>query len=231
MDLQEVLVFTELLSGRVVEAFVGEYASGKSEIAINRALDLKNRGRRVTLVDLDTVEPFYTLRPLKEKLEKMGMNIIAFSRSDSFGLGETGAMLNPKARWALMNEGDIILDIGYGVYGARTLNLVEGANESADLKVIAVLNYSRPMTGSRQRIKDYIGNLGRVDAIIANTHLGDETTIPLIMEGNREINMVARELNIPVDYMTVDERFKGESWEDSPVPVRFIKRYMPAAIW
>jgi hypothetical protein len=88
------------------------------------------------------------LRPLKEKLEQKGLKLIAFSRSDSFGLGETGAMLNPKARWALMNEGDIILDIGYGVAGAETLNLVEGAAQSPELKVIAVLNYSRPMTGS-----------------------------------------------------------------------------------
>jgi Mrp family chromosome partitioning ATPase len=51
---------------RVLEAYTGEYASGKSENAVNRAVELARQGRRVTLVDLDLVEPCYTLRPLKK---------------------------------------------------------------------------------------------------------------------------------------------------------------------
>ena len=35
---------------RIVEAYIGEYASGKSEIAINRALELHSQGRQVSLV-------------------------------------------------------------------------------------------------------------------------------------------------------------------------------------
>ncbi|MDD3268955.1 MAG: hypothetical protein PHX14_06505 [Syntrophomonadaceae bacterium] len=225
------VVFLNNEPDRIVEAFVGEYASGKSEIAINRALELKDQGRKVTLVDLDTVEPFYTLRPIKKALEEEGLNIIAFSRSDSFGLGETGAMLNPRARWALLNEGDIILDIGYGVFGAQMLNLVEGANESTDLQIIAVVNYSRPMTGTRQRIKEYVEKLGRVDAIVANTHLGNETTWSVIKEGNDEICRVAREMKIPVAYMTVDEQFRDREEMDLDMPIKYLKRYMPSAIW
>lgn len=221
-----------LSSVRVVEAYVGEYASGKSEMAINRALELKSQGRQVTLVDLDTVEPFYTLRPIKERLEKQGLFVIGLSSSESFGLGETGAMLVPAARWALRREGDIILDIGYGVYGARTLNLVEGAETSDELRVIAVINYSRPMTGSKSRIIEYINELGRVDALVANTHLGDETTPEVIEKGNRIILECADELGIPVDYMAVDRRFAKE-WDPDlfDVPVKWITRYMPAAIW
>ena len=225
-------VFSLEKSARMVEAYVGEYASGKSELATNRALDLKSQGKQVTLVDLDTVEPFYTLRPLKKMLEGKGLTIISYSSEDAFGLGETGAMLNPAARWALWREGDVILDIGYGVFGARTLNLVEGANDSAELRVIAVINYTRPMTGSRERIIEYINSLGRVDAIIANTHLGDQTTVDIIKQGNNEILSVARELNIPVDYMAVDENMKELiKQEEFKLPIKFIHRYMPQALW
>lgn len=219
-------------SARIVEAYVGEYASGKSEMAINRALELKSQGHLVTLVDLDTVEPFYTLRPLKERLEQAGLTVIGFSPQDSFGLGETGAMLNPSARWALRREGDVILDIGYGVYGARTLNLVEDADQSPDLRVIAVVNYTRPMTGSKDRIMEYIQELGRVDAIAANTHLGDETTLEVIQSGNQQILAAAAELGIPVDYLAVDRRFQPY-WrpEYSDIPVKWITRHMPSAIW
>lgn len=219
-------------TARVVEAYIGEYASGKSEMAINRAIELKELGHIVTLVDLDTVEPFYTLRPLKELLEQKGLNLISFGTEDSFGLGETGAMLNPRAKWALMNEGDIILDIGYGVYGARTLNLVEGADESPELKVIAVVNYTRPMTNTVEKIKEYLLELGRVDAIVANTHLGDQTTIDVIVKGNNEIIKAAKELNLPIEYIAV-EKSLSDKIEDYffEYPVKFITRYMPAALW
>lgn len=216
---------------RVVEAYVGEYASGKSELAINRALELMTMQRQVTLVDLDIVEPFYTLRPIKDLLEREGLNIIAYSRSDSFGLGETGAMLNPKAKWALRIEGDIIFDVGYGVHGAKTLNLVEGAEE-AGVKVIAVINYMRPMTNSIERIKGYIKELGTVNAIVANTHLGTETTLDIIIKGNLEIFEAAKQIEIPIAYIAMEEKFQEFiNKEEFFVPVKFIKRYMPAAIW
>lgn len=229
---QEVLSFPINNTGRIVEAYIGEYASGKSEMAINRALEQKNQGRQVTLVDLDTVEPFYTLRTLKRVLEGMGMKVISFAREDSFGLGETGAMLNPQARWALMNEGDIIMDIGYGVQGAKTLNLVEGANESPDLKILAVINGTRPMTDSQAGIKEYLTELGRVDAIVLNTHLGDETTVEIIIKGNDLIQEVAREMGIPIAYMAVNEDLQElMPAAEYAMPVKYIKRYMPGAMW
>jgi hypothetical protein len=216
---------------RVVEAYVGEYASGKSEMAINRALELKSQGRQVTLVDLDTVEPFYTLRPLKELLEQKGLTVIGLTPANSFGLGETGAMLVPAARWALRREGDIILDVGYGVYGAQTLNLVEGADTSTELRVIAVINYSRPMTSTKGRIIEYVKELGRVDALVANTHLGDETTSEVIEKGTQVILECAEELGIPVDYIAVDRKLADKWSPDFGVPVKWITRYMPAAVW
>ena len=56
-----------------MEAYVGEYAAGKSEVAVNRALQLLEQGKQVTLLDLDLVEPTFTLRPLKRDLEQMGL--------------------------------------------------------------------------------------------------------------------------------------------------------------
>jgi hypothetical protein len=227
-----VLSFSPNTADRVIEAYIGEYASGKSEMAINRAIELMNQGRQVTLVDLDTVEPFYTLRVLKKFLEAMGIHMISYAREDSFGLGETGAMLNPQARWALRNEGDIILDIGYGVHGARTLNLVEGAFESPELKIIAVVNGSRPMTDSPEKVKEYLRELGRVDAIVLNTHLGDQTTKDIVLAGNRMIADAVREVGIPIAYVAINQDLKDSiTAGDYDLPIKYIKRYMPAAIW
>jgi len=217
---------------RIVEAYVGEYASGKSEIAINRAIEIKKMKRKVTLVDLDTVEPFYTLRPIKSLLEQEGLNIIGFSRNESFGLGETGAMLKPQARWALQLDGDIIFDVGYGVHGARTMNLIEDANESKELKILAVVNFMRPMTNSIDNIIEYIKGLGKVHAIVANTHLGDDTTLDIVMKGNQEILEAAKQLNIPIAFIAIDYKLRDYiNKEELFIPVKYIHRYMHAAIW
>jgi hypothetical protein len=88
------------------------------------------------------------------------------------------------------------------------------------------------MTNSRERIKEYVLSLGRVDAIIANTHLADETTVELIKKGNQEIIQAANDLGIPVEAMVADERLSCQIVKENlGIPVRFIRRYMPAAMW
>ncbi|MCD7878697.1 MAG: hypothetical protein LUG16_02045, partial [Candidatus Gastranaerophilales bacterium] len=71
---------------RKVEVYAGAYASGKSETALNRAIQYARSNKKITLVDLDTVEPAYTLRPIFKPLSDLGINVI--TQQDSFGLGE-----------------------------------------------------------------------------------------------------------------------------------------------
>lgn len=182
----------------VVEAYIGEYASGKSEIAINRALDLLGSGRQVTLVDLDLVEPFYTLRPLKKELEALGLEVLAWETNKTMGLGEAGYPLLPEIRWALARPHDIILDVGYGVEGAKVLNLLEGGGDNPHLRILAVINGSRPLTSSVELIVDYVKTLGKVHGLINNTHLGEETTPEIVQAGAKLVTAGARELGLPV---------------------------------
>lgn len=221
------------MNQRVVEAYVGEYASGKSELAINRALELLATGESVTLVDLDFVEPFYTLRPLVEELSSKGLNVIGWKSDEAFGLGEAGTFVKPAARWALWHPGHVILDVGYGVNGAASLNLVEGAYESPDLKVLAVVNVARPVTASVPDIIDFIRSLGRVDGLINNSHLGDDTDIKFVLSGLRLVNEAATILKIPFLYSVVTENLRDEALQ-AGIPadrLKTIHRYMPAAMW
>ncbi|HBS60539.1 MAG TPA: hypothetical protein DEA44_14910, partial [Firmicutes bacterium] len=94
---------------RIVEAYVGEYASGKSENAVNRAIALQRQGLQVTLADLDTVEPCYTLRPLKKDLEQLGLHVIAWETKETVGLGEAGCVIKGEMRWVLRRRGSIIM--------------------------------------------------------------------------------------------------------------------------
>jgi hypothetical protein len=218
-------------NARAVEAYIGEYASGKSELAINRALELHGTGIPATLVDLDFVEPFYTLRPLKAMLEERGITVIAWRTGETLGLGETGGLIKPAARWVLWRSGHIIIDVGYGANGAASLNLVEGALASSELKVWAVINTSRPITSSRTDIIGYVESLGRVDGLINNTHLGAETTPEVVAGGWRVIQEAASFLELPLIYTAVTEDLRDQVVAQVPGPVKVIHRFMPKAIW
>jgi len=221
------------MNKRIVEAYTGEYAGGKSENALNRALGLARLGRRVTLVDLDVVEPVYTLRPIQEELTALGVNIVAKNKNDTFGLGETGTTLHPGSRWALRHEGDVILDIGYGVHGSRTLNLLEGALTDPDLQIIAVINISRPMTAGINDIIFHVREMGRVDALLNNTHLAEETTVEVIQEGARTVAAAATALLLPMVATSAVEELAREIGEKDCMgyPVRGLTRYMQKAFW
>ncbi len=218
---------------RIVEAYVGEYASGKSECAVNRALELARRGRKVTLVDLDLIEPFYTLRSLQKELSAPGLTVIAWETRETLGLGEAGTVIKPAARWALRREGDIILDVGYGVEGSRTLNLVEGAARDPDLRILAVINVSRPMTAGVKDIVAETGAMGRVDGLINNSHLGGETTVELVQTGARIVTEAAAILGLPVAATLAETKLAGIIGPSDCMgnPVRPLQRFMPGAFW
>jgi hypothetical protein len=218
---------------RIVEAYIGEYASGKSEVAINRALELHSQGREVKLVDLDLVEPFYTLRPIKSQLEERGLKVVALETRGNVGLGETGSLFRPEMKWALKNGGDIIFDVGYGVDGAMALNLVEGASEEQALKKIVVLNVARPITGSLEAIIDFVQSLGEVDGLINNSHLGNDTDIEIILEGAKLVTKAAEQLGVPFIATTVAREFAHLVDEIDQIgnPVKIIDLFMHNAYW
>ena len=220
--------------GRIVEAYVGEYASGKSEVALNRALYLVKSGRKpITLVDFDLVEPFYTLRPLKKGLEEKGLQVLAWETEKTMGLGEAGMLLKPEIRWVLRREGDVIIDVGYGVAGARKLRLLEDVREHPELKIYVVINIARPLTSDVAGILEYTKTLGKVDGVINNSHWGDDTTIEIIQEGAEVVTKAAKLLGLPVIATTVEQRF-SQQIPPSDIrgnPVFFLERQMNRYYW
>jgi hypothetical protein len=219
---------------RVVEAYIGEYASGKSEVALNRALALLEDGHNpVTLVDLDLIEPFYTLRPIKRELEGLGLQVLAWETKETMGLGEAGTLIKPEMRWALKRQGDVILDVGYGIEGAKKLNLVEFAREGGELKVYVVVNIARPVTGDAAKIVEYVHTLGKVDGLINNSHLGDDTDIEIIQEGAVVVGKAAEILGLPVVWTTVDIRFADKLRKKDGMgnPIFYLTRRMNRTFW
>ncbi len=223
---------------RKLEVFAGAYASGKSETALNRALQYANNNKKITLVDLDTVEPAYTLRPLEEKLTKRGINVI--TQPEYEGLGEAANYVNSRQLNCLKEQGDIIIDVGYGASGLDILDIIENIEDEKNMEIFIVINTSKFETFSKENIIEYVSFAEGLEkrpwkkfsGIISNTHLGDETTKEDIIRGYEIIKSAAKELNLPIRAIGVPQKLKNkfEQTHDG-VEIWFYERMMPEAFW
>lgn len=225
---------------RTVEIYTGAYASGKSENAINRAIEYINNNKKITLVDLDTVEPAYCMRPLEKTLKNMGIDLIL--QSDYFGLGEAGSYVtNEQINCLKKNDNDIIIDVGYGVTGLDTLDILNDIDLEENIKIYLVVNTSKFETMDKDSILEYIKfNSGenkkpwkKISGFISNTHLGDETTKEDIIRGCKILKQVANETKIPIVAISADQKFQGQFENDQydGIQIKYLNRLMPKALW
>lgn len=223
---------------RTVEVYAGAYASGKSETALNRARQFAKQGKNVTLVDLDTVEPAYTLRPIAAKLEQEGMKVI--TQPEYFGLGEAGSYITPAQQNCLSQQGDMIIDVGYGASGLDMLDILTGIENEQDLKIYIVINTSKFETSSVENIIEYITfseglekrEWKKFDGIISNTHFGDQTTKDDVIRGYNILKEASEKVGIPIRAIGVDEKIAtdfGLTYDG--VDVWVYRRLMPEAMW
>ena len=224
---------------RTTEVYTGAYASGKSETSINRALQYIKKDKKITLVDLDTVEPAYCMRPILGELKERGIDVIA--QSDYFGLGEAGSYVTGEQINCLNNQGDIIIDVGYGATGLDTLDILNGIENEQNLKIYLVVNTSKFETRDKESILEYIefsSGLNKTpwkkfSGLISNTHLSDDTTKEDIIKGYEILKEVSKETNIPIVAIGAQEKFKTEFIQESydGVEIWFYERLMPKALW
>ncbi len=200
---------------------------------------LKNESLPITLVDLDTVEPAYTLRPLKKKLETFGLSVL--TREDYTGLGETGNIITAEQKNCLYREGNIVIDVGYGAGGLDILDIIPNIEKEENLEIYIVINASKFETSTVENIIEYINwGLGKTEqkwkkfkGIISNTHFGNETTIEDIIKGYELTKTAAGKVNLPVRALSVDEKFHSQIKEliQDETPIWSLKRFMPEALW
>jgi len=225
---------------RFVEVFCGAYASGKSENALNRAIHFARKGEKITLVDIDSVEPAYCLRPIIPRLEAQGVDIIA--QRDYFGLGEAGGVVTGEQVNCLSRGGNIIIDVGYGASGLDTLDILSGIKDEPNLKIYLVVNTSKFETRDVENIIEYYHFASglnkkpwkKFSGLISNTHFGSETTREDIICGYEILKKVAMQVEVPIIAIGADIGLKAAMPPDGKydgVEIWYLERHMPDAMW
>ncbi|MBW2320130.1 MAG: hypothetical protein JRF31_04615 [Deltaproteobacteria bacterium] len=64
----------EHIKGIVI--IVGNFGSGKTEVAVNLAVNRKRSGIDVRIADLDLVNPYFRTREAREPLAELGIDVV-----------------------------------------------------------------------------------------------------------------------------------------------------------
>ena len=185
---------------------VGNYGSGKTEIAINLAVHQKISGTNVNIGDLDLVNPYFRTREAKDALSRLNIEVIVpggqYLQSDL-------PILSPTIKGMLLKPGQLfILDVGGNHVGARVLSALYDALCNKSFKLLQVVNPFRPFTrtiNDCDKIRRDIERASRqnINGIIGNANLIHETTPEIIYSGYQFIDHLCNEWDLSLEFITV----------------------------
>ena len=162
---------------------VGHYGSGKTNIAVNLALSLKQKHDNVMIVDYDVVNPYYRTADSVELLWEAGINTIipeyANTNVEIPAVAGINAIFSDK-------EAKVIIDVGGEDVGALALGVIEKKLRNEDCTMLCVINKKRPVIDTPEKVLDMIkaieisSGMMRTEGLINNTHLGEFTDYEVV---------------------------------------------------
>ena len=188
-----------------VTLLAGHYGSGKTNIAVNLALEIKKH-YPVVIGDLDIVNPYYRTKDSQDELEKAGIDLIS----------------SPYANTNLDIPAIPALDIGGDDQGAVALGrYVPALIEENNFDMLFVANFRRPLTPNAE---DALGVMREIETacglkftgIINNTNLGAETTAQTVLDSVAECEKLSHLSGLPIKRTSVREDLADEVSQHVP---------------
>ncbi|TYB32182.1 MAG: hypothetical protein FXF47_00140 [Candidatus Mcinerneyibacterium aminivorans] len=186
--------------------FSGYYGSGKTEVATNYALKLKEKNDKVAIADMDIVNPYFRVRDKRKLLKDNDINVIAPPENiDNVDLPVITAQLS-----GILDQKNykVVLDLGGDDLGTTPLGSIKNKVEKEDNELYVVVNINRPFTETMRGIKKMIKMIEnvsklKVSSLISNTHMKEDTDYEMIEEGAKIVSKTAEELDLSFDIVSI----------------------------
>jgi len=189
----------------------GHYGSGKTNLAINLAVDFRGRGEEVVLADLDIVNPYFRTADFRERAGQLGISLVASpyagSTLDIPALtGELDARLGSGQR--------VIIDVGGDDAGACALGRYAPRLWELTYSMLYVVNCFRHLT---MQPREAVGLLTEIEGasrlrathIVGNGNLAGETTPADVRKAMAYDIEVARMCSLPLAFHCVERSVAG----------------------
>ena len=185
----------------------GHYGSGKTNVAVNIAAELKKSHDSVTVADLDIVNPYFRTKDSAAFFEEQGIRLICSAYANS----NVDIPALPQEMYALTDDRSMtaVLDIGGDDRGALVLGrLAPKILLENDYEMLMVINCYRPLTRDAAstmevlREIEYAGGI-RFTGLVNNSNLGAMTTAEDILASRDYAEEVSGLSGLPVVMTTV----------------------------
>lgn len=210
----------------------GHYGCGKTNFSINLAVYYASRGEKVTLCDMDLVNPYFRTSDYKELIENYGIEVVC----PNYGASNLDLPSLPAAMYGLFDrEGRVILDVGGDDVGATVLGRFHEKLKAKDFDMLYLVNFRRNLTSTPEEMAELLREIeikARVKAtsIVHNSHLQNYTTAELIKAETGKAEKTAELLELPIIATTYPENVVNEE-ELKEIPNTFpVKRFVKT-VW
>lgn len=202
-----------------VTLFVGEFGSGKTELALNYAIYLKDQGFSTAIVDIDLVKPYFRTRENAAMLEGRGIKVVSPEKR----LANADLPILPSELASTLSDPayHVVMDVGGGESAVVLGQFRQGINELKP-DILMVVNTRRPFTSSPEGIIATLQRIEKVSGLtvtglVSNANLGTETNKNHVYEGYRIVSHTAAELKLPLKFVVIPDWLDGKICIDAPI--------------
>lgn len=189
-----------------VYVLIGNYGSGKTELALNLAFQAAARGERTELLDLDMVNTYFRLTEHGRQVRLKEIHLVSPNYACS-GI-ETLSVPAEVASAFAMDWDTVVFDVGGDAVGSTAIGRYHQdfmELEPEQLEVLNVVNIRRPLAGTVERILQLqeemqVHSRLRITGMINNTNLAQLTGPDELRDGYEMIRQVSEISGIPVAY-------------------------------
>ena len=189
-----------------VYVLIGNYGSGKTELALNFAINAAAEGGRTELLDLDMVNTYFRLTEHGKMTEMKEIRLVSPNYACS-GI-ETLSLPAEVASAFDMDWDTVVFDVGGDAVGSTALGRYHQDFvdlEPGSLEVLNVVNIRRPLAGTAEKIihlqeEMQIHSRLKITGMINNTNLAQMTTPAELRDGYEMIKQVSEITGVPVLY-------------------------------
>lgn len=199
---------------------IGNYGSGKTEIAINLAVNAADKKLDTIVIDLDKVNDYFRMSDRVELLTEKKINLV----SPTFaGQGVTPSNMSAAVASAFDGDWDLVIfDVGGDSAGAMSLGRYHqdfAALDPAQLNVYDIVNVFRPMSESPEKILKLKGEMEdfarlEVTGFVNNSNLLNFASADDIRQGYDVLSVTSEQSGIPIVHTTGRRQFIEEFLAD-----------------
>lgn len=168
-----------MLSFQKINIITGHYGCGKTNLSINIALWLAKQGEKVTVIDLDIVNPYFRTYDYKDLFEQNDIEIIAPNfASTNLDIPSLPGSIQSHLR----SDGrTLVIDVGGDDAGAIALGQYAPLIQQQEYEMLYVFNPYRYLTQDPEEAAVLLREIEQasrlcVTGLVNNANLGVQTT-------------------------------------------------------